>query len=183
MKISKTKIDFRKRNLVFIDLECTGLDPSIHEILEIGCLVVDSNLNVFKTYEAKVLPEHIETADPAALEINGYTKEKWKDAILLKQSLEEVNLLAKDAMFAGWNISFDWMYLEKEFQRAKVVPLFDYHLIDAMSIAYSKFLHLSEPDGLNLRKLAEYYKIEMGELHGALEDATATFEIFKKLME
>jgi len=184
MKItSRTNIDFRKRNLVFIDLEFTGLDPNVHEILEIGCVLVDPDLQVIKTFETKTIPEHSETADPASLVMNGYSEEKWKNAVPLKNALEELNQLAKDAMFAGWNISSDWLFLDKGFQRFEINPIFDYHFIDAMSIAYVKFLHTDKPESLRLRNMAEYYGIEMGETHGALEDATATYKIFKKLME
>jgi DNA polymerase III subunit epsilon len=169
--------------LVFIDLEMTGLDPAVHEILEIGCLVVDQKMNVLQTFEQKVKPIHIQSADPIAIEMTGYTDEKWKDSIELKDALEKVNELATDAMFAGWNVLSDWLFLEKAFLKYEIEPKFDYHLIDAMSLAYAKFLHLDNPDGINLRKIAEYYHMPMGETHGALEDATATFEIFKKLME
>jgi DNA polymerase-3 subunit epsilon len=182
MKINTKSMNFRDRNLVFIDLEMTGLDPAVHEILEIGCLVVDSQLNIIKTYNQKVKPEHIQTADPKAIELTGYTDEKWHDAITLETALNEINVLATDAMFAGWNVLSDWLFLEKAFLKYNINPLFDYHLIDAMSIAYTKFLHLEKPDGINLRKIAEYYEIPMGEFHGAFEDAKATFEIYKKLI-
>jgi DNA polymerase III alpha subunit (gram-positive type) len=183
MKINTKPMNFRDRNLVFIDLEMTGLDPAIHEITEIGCLVVNRNLEILTTYEQKVKPLHIETADPVAIELTGYTNEKWNDAISLSEALTEVNKLATDAMFVGWNVIADWLFLEKGFLQHKIEPLFDYHLIDAMSVAYTKFLPLEKPDGLNLRKIAEYYQLPMGQLHGALEDATATYEVFKKLME
>ena len=32
--------------LAWIDLEMTGLDPEKHHIIEIACLVTDSNLNI-----------------------------------------------------------------------------------------------------------------------------------------
>lgn len=176
-------MNFRDRNLVFIDLEMTGLDPAVHEIIEIGCLVVDQKCNVLKTYNKKVHPEHPESADPVAIEMTGYTNEKWLNAISLNDALAEVNVLATDAMFAGWNVLSDWLFLEKAFLKYKIDPLFDYHLIDAMSLAYTKFLHLDKPDGLNLRKVAEYYQLPMGQIHGAMEDATTTFKVFKKLME
>ena len=37
---------FNKNNLVWIDLEMTGLDPSKHVIIEIASIVTDSNLNI-----------------------------------------------------------------------------------------------------------------------------------------
>ena len=40
--------EMREKNLVWIDLEMTGLDPARDKILEIATLVTDSNLNVLK---------------------------------------------------------------------------------------------------------------------------------------
>ena len=36
----------KKQNLVWIDLEMTGLDPEIERIIEIATIVTDSNLNI-----------------------------------------------------------------------------------------------------------------------------------------
>ncbi len=36
----------KKTNLVWVDLEMTGLDPKTCTILEIGCIVTDSELNI-----------------------------------------------------------------------------------------------------------------------------------------
>ena len=38
--------EMREKNLVWIDLEMTGLDPAKDKILEIATLVTDSNLNI-----------------------------------------------------------------------------------------------------------------------------------------
>ncbi|CAL4325752.1 oligoribonuclease [Buchnera aphidicola] len=35
-----------KNNLIWIDLEMTGLDPNIHRIIEIATLITDINLNI-----------------------------------------------------------------------------------------------------------------------------------------
>src|SRR5438552_7503830 len=36
----------KKDHLIWLDLEMTGLEPEEHVILEIGCAVTDSNLNM-----------------------------------------------------------------------------------------------------------------------------------------
>ena len=33
-------------NLVWVDLEMTGLDTSIHKIVEMACIVTDKDLNI-----------------------------------------------------------------------------------------------------------------------------------------
>jgi len=182
VKIIPKEIDFRKRNLVFVDIETTGLEVERHEIIEIGAIVVSGkNLKALSEYCKKIIPEHIETADKEALRLNGYSEEKWKDAILLKDALIKLNRLAKNGMFTGWNITFDWTFLEKAFTRFKIKPLFDYHLIDAMSIAYAKLYDKKLLKRLGLRHVVKFYKMK-GIRHRAMEDSQATYQIFKRLM-
>ncbi|QIQ42181.1 MAG: oligoribonuclease [Buchnera aphidicola (Microlophium carnosum)] len=45
-----------KKNLIWIDLEMTGLDPKIHRIIEIATLITDVNLNIIS--EGPVIPIH-----------------------------------------------------------------------------------------------------------------------------
>ncbi len=48
------KTDFRKKPLIFIDLETTGMDLCQHEIIEIACLVVNpETLEIKKTQKGK----------------------------------------------------------------------------------------------------------------------------------
>ena len=78
-KKGKKPKDFRDRKLIFIDLEMTGSDPAIHEIIEVGWLVVDGrSYKILSEYEAKVRPEHLYTADKEGLRVAGYSENKWK---------------------------------------------------------------------------------------------------------
>lgn len=43
-----------KKNLIWIDLEMTGLNPKIHRIIEIATLITDVNLNILS--EGPVIP-------------------------------------------------------------------------------------------------------------------------------
>lgn len=43
-----------KKNLIWIDLEMTGLNPIIHRIIEIATLITDTNLNIIA--EGPVIP-------------------------------------------------------------------------------------------------------------------------------
>lgn len=43
-----------KKNLIWIDLEMTGLDPKRHRIIEIATLITDTNLNILS--EGPVIP-------------------------------------------------------------------------------------------------------------------------------
>lgn len=47
---------FDKQNLIWIDLEMTGLDPEKERIIEIATIVTDKNLNILA--EGPVLAVH-----------------------------------------------------------------------------------------------------------------------------
>lgn len=68
-----------KRPLVITDLETTGLNPKVHEITEIGLIVVEQkSLNILDIFEHKIKTVHIETAIEFALKHSGYNEKDWE---------------------------------------------------------------------------------------------------------
>lgn len=175
--------DFRSKNLVFIDVETTGLSPLRHEIIEVACLVADGrSFELVKSFDAKVKPEHIETAEQAALKINGYNKSAWEDALTQNDALMKVANIAPSGVLVGWNVAFDWSFLDEAFEKRGIIHKFDHHKIDAMSVAYAKLFKKGNFSSLGLRRVAPLLGIKLDEVHTAKEDVQATYEIFKKLM-
>src|SRR5438105_2266671 len=80
-----------KRPLLFLDLETTGLNPGQHEITEIGALLVSQpDFQIISTYQSKVMPTHLETATPEALQIGHFNLETWqREAKPLEVALAE----------------------------------------------------------------------------------------------
>ena len=180
----KKEINFRDRKLVFIDLETTGLNPDVHEITEVGCLVVNGKtFEIELEYEEKVKPLNLRNATPAALRSYGFSEEKWKKAKSLKEVLIKLARISPGGLITGWNVSFDWWFLEKGFIKHGIEADFDYHRVDVMSIAYAKLYSTRKVTRLGLRKIAPYFRIELSKTHGAMVDIRATYEIFKRLME
>lgn len=63
-----------KHNLIWLDLEMTGLEPEKHVILEIGCVVTDKNLKTLAEgpcYAIKHPESILTTMDPWSLEQHG----------------------------------------------------------------------------------------------------------------
>ncbi|MBI4057741.1 3'-5' exonuclease, partial [Candidatus Microgenomates bacterium] len=168
--------DFRDRPILFIDLEMSGLDPTEHEILEVGALVVDGKtLEIKKEYEAKVKPEHIETANKTALRLNGYHADKWEKAKPLKEVLLALNKLAPGALVAGFNVTFDWMFLEIAYRRLGIEPEFDYHKLDVLALAWAQILPDKSVKEVKLSEFCRHFGIERTEKHRALSDIKATY--------
>ncbi len=176
--------DFRLKNLVFIDIETTGLNPEEHEIIEIGCLVVNGQTFEVKTkYHARINPKHPDRWDTKAKELIGYSRRKWSNTKELSNILNKINKLSSGGILAGWNVSFDWSFLRKAFEHLSMTPQFDYHRIDVMSIAYAALYLKPKVESLSLRKVAVSFGMSLPETHRAMDDIKATYEIFKKIMK
>jgi len=180
----------KKHNLAFIDLETTGLDPEKHEIIEIGCLIVEqieeNGERVFKVkeeFEIKVKPTRIEDADPVALRINHYNEADWLFAADLDKSLKALSEKISGSIMIGHNVTFDWNFLQKAFAETGIENTLHYHKLDTISIAFAKLYNEIEVKRFSLKFLCEHFKIKNKKAHSALSDVKATYELFIKLME
>jgi len=173
------KADFRKKLLVFVDLETTGLDLFQHEIIEIACLAVDpKTLKIKKRFERKIMPEHLEKASPEALKITGVWK---KEAQPLEKVLQELNQLAPKGMFVGWNISFDRPFLERAIREKKMLLNFDYHWLDVSMLVYERLFDNENLKRIKLTESCQVLGIPRGKAHTAMADTKATLEVYRCL--
>lgn len=116
------------RALVFLDIETTGLDPDKHEAWEIAFA------HEHGPVESAVLVHSLKTADPKALELNGYFQRFPNGArstgpivdIQVRQALTGVTIVAA-------NPSFDVDFL---YRRWGVAP-WHHRKIDVETMAYT----------------------------------------------
>ena len=173
----------RKHNFAFIDIETTGLNIIRHEIIEIGCVLTTPSLEVIDEFELKIKPKNIEIADPVALKINHYNSKDWESAVSLEEAIKIFADKTEDTVMVGHNISFDASFLDKAFYETGIKKkFFHYHLLDTVSIAFTKLHDNEEIDRFTLHELCQYFGIENKKEHTALSDARADFELYKKLM-
>ena len=169
-------------DFVVFDLETTGLDFLSHEIVEIGAVRVSADLAIVRAeYATKVRPRHIENALPEALTVNGYHPEGWNDAPELADALREFVAFGKGGLLAGFNVTFDWAFLEAACNREAVRQEFDYHRLDIFSIAFEMVLREQRPVAhWDLGSLCALYQLpQPPEPHRALEDARAALALWK----
>lgn len=179
------------KNLAFVDVETTGLNPDTHEIIELGCVIVSQEgvgtgnpvFKIIDEIDIKIKPEHIENADPVALRVNGYDEADWVFAYSLREAMTVLSEKAGDAIMVGHNVSFDAGFIEKAFRTTAVENKLHYHKLDTISIAFAK-LHLNVGvDKFSLNFLCSHFGIENKKAHSALSDARATFELYERLMK
>ena len=182
--------------LAFIDTETTGLDPAVHEIIEIA-IIKDSPLSETdptkkantERFETIVRPRDMNVADPAAMLVNGITAEELEGegAVPFEEMAEALNDILKDCIIVGKNVAFDLDFLRAAYKQVRadtgkdVFIEFGKDHLDIMPLAY---MHLG-PLGLStlsLKSICEFLGEENSRKHRAMGDAAATRACFYQLI-
>ncbi len=178
-------MNFLQRPLAITDVETTGFDAQVHEVIEIGLIVADQKtLKVLGEWSAKVKPRHIRTAAEKALKINGYNKLDWADGLDLEEAMKIYSKKTKNAIFLAHNSFFDWSFVTEAFKSTGVEDHTDYHRLDLFSIVWSRN-RLKQLKGLtkfNLSELCKYFDIEPEPMpHRALNGARKALKVLRKI--
>ena len=175
--------------ILVLDTETTGLKPSNHEIIEIAMVSYfindDGEWFLHKKFEEKLKPQRIEDAEPIALEVNGYSAEKWQNAKTFKEVLPEIReIIEKSDLLLGQNLYFDLSFIQGELKRLGQDQKIQYPpYIDTKSMA-DPLVSQGWLDSSRLDYLCERLKVDFnGRAHTALVDCERTFEVFQKLLE
>ncbi len=180
----------RERRLAFVDTETTGLDPLFHEVIEIGCILAEFRSDLFGApilekigeREWKLIPEHIDRADPQALRINRFQERDWGAALSKATALEEFSTFARGSALVAQNVTFDWSFLLHEARRAKVdLERAFFGKYDLASFAIGRLFPRIELQSYSLARLAAHYGVENPDAHTALSDAETAFRICKRI--
>ncbi len=175
--------DFRTAPIACTDFETTGLDQARHEIIEIGLVVVEQpSLRVIAELDLKARPEHIETAEPKALEVNGYRLEDWHGAVSQEEAARRYAALTGGAMLLAHNMAFERSFLQALFRQTGVADPMDYHRLDLFSLAWGK-LRTTTLQRFNLNEIAKHLGIgEEPMPHRAINGARKALEVYRMLM-
>lgn len=140
----------KQKNILWVDLEMTGLDPVEDRILEVGAIITDWNFNEIATYEAAVLvgPRLVERRmkkGPAAEFWNSVPE--TRDALIAQNKAQgrsartvENELLAlldehfegdTPVILAGNSIHMDRRFIEREWGRLNA--RLHYRMLDVTS--------------------------------------------------
>ena len=175
----------RLQDLLFVDTETTGLDPSRHELLEVAAIRTSPDgLTIISKYEAKLKPLHLETAEPKALQVNGYSAEEWADdkCVSPVRVVDALQKMAGGTVLVGQNVSFDEGFLSPLFISTGLNPPWGYHRVDTVSLAWPLFVHTGL-EGLSLSKLCAFLGVAQMPTHRAAADVEACRQVYLKLMD
>lgn len=160
------------RTYVFLDLETTGLNKELDEIIEIGAIKATQSKTI-DTFQAMVKPK--KKISYKIQKLTGITAELLENALPVKEVLPQLFDFIGDFPVVGHNISFDLSFINRNsgFSISNEV-------IDTLEIAR---VVLPTAASYRLVSLTEKLVGSKGVQHRALEDARAAVDIFFKLLE
>ncbi len=138
----------KKHRLAFIDTETTGFDSDLHELIEVGVVLVDQDwtmeiptFKIVEEFEIKIKPKHIETADQTSLKINKYNELDWQDAYEIKEALKIINTKVKDCIMVAHNLCFDTSFIDKAYKQNGIKNEMHYLRLDTISLHHKNQYH------------------------------------------
>lgn len=166
-------------NLLFTDYETTGLDPNVHEIIEMGSVLCDADtLEIISEFSEKVRPLRPELASPMALAVNGYNELGWANADSLLEVLVRWEHIANQAVFVASPVTFDYGFYQAALEKTGRKSNMNYHRLDVGSMAFP----LIQPYQLSLEKLCLVLGIQPEPApHRAINGAMREYLVVKTL--
>lgn len=166
-----------EKDLVFFDLETTGVSTSQDKIIQIGLIKYFADGR--EPLERKRLINPGITIPEEAIKVHGITNEMVKDEPTFKQVAKALVDLIGDADLCGFNSNrFDVPMLIEEFYNAGV----EFDMTDRKSIDVWRIFQKMEP-----RNLKAAYKFYCGKelqgAHDALNDVRATIEVLESQLD
>lgn len=172
-------------NYLWIDVETTGLNPSLNDIVQLACIPVIGGVKQ-KPFNEFCQPTNWGNIDQAAVNVHGITVEMMKTFQTQEQMLENfikyLETIGGRFLIAGYNVGFDKKFTSALFSKygvsARFEDLFDHNIHDT----YQRVKGLSKAqlptENKKLETLAGHFGIQI-KAHDALSDIDATIEVDK----
>lgn len=179
--------------IVFLDTETTGLDPEMHEVWEVGCIVRNTDRNwdeaEYESTHRWFLPLfNFNQADPFALDIGKFWERYvWPDPQqYTKDYMSEwcrmFMQMTNGATIVGAVPDFDTSRLNRLLKRYGYRMFNHYHLVCVENLVAGKF-GLAPPWKSDDLYEAMGYKIVEENKHTALGDARVCRDIYDLVMK
>ncbi|MEA3377043.1 MAG: helicase C-terminal domain-containing protein [Chloroflexota bacterium] len=155
---------------VALDLETTGLDAEHDAIIEIGAARFqrDELLDKFCTFvdPGRHIPHDITV-------LTGITDEDVRGAPQLYDVLPGLSRFVGEYPVVGHSVDFDLRFLQQHSQE------FDNQYLDTFELAG---VLLPDADRYSLSRLAQMLDVELEQAHRALDDALASYRLFRAML-
>lgn len=182
---SNVRTPMAARDLLFFDIETSGLDSDRHEILNLAAVRVSPDFSrVIGRMDRLCRLERPHDAETEALAKNGYNAPEWREALPVRVALVEFGELMKpidDVLIVGHNAArFDWPFIREGFKREKLALPDVKYVLDTASIAWP-LVTRGIVDSISLATLCTAYGISNVGAHRAMADVRRTMRVYCKL--
>ncbi|WP_198143632.1 PolC-type DNA polymerase III [Maize bushy stunt phytoplasma] len=167
----------KEATYVVFDLETTGLSNVRDKIIEIAGVKI-KNGNKIGEFQKFIDPQQKLTK--TVTDITNITDEMLQGQQTIDQVLPQFLAFAKDCVLVAHNASFDINFLKEKAKELKI-SLEPQPIIDTMALSQRYFSNLLKY--FSLKRLATFFKVKLEDHHRALADATATAEVFIKMID
>ncbi len=157
---------------VCIDLETTGLDPQLNEIIEIGAVRVVDGV-VKGEFSELVKPER--SIPEFITRLTGISDRDVRNASSIREVMPRFLDFIKDYRILGQNVGFDISFVRRFAGIASIGSAID-------NIDFARIL-LPDLSAYNLDSLIDFFALDPGKRHRALDDAKVTAEVFLKMID
>lgn len=185
------------KKIFWFDVETTGLDPNIHEIIQLGWMM-EINGEIVDEGELKMKPLNVEAITDKALEVNKLDKEEiltWQNPRegfneLVKILAKHVNRFDKKdkAYPGGYNVHFDYSFLTafgRKYSEYGLGAYINHMALDPLYlINYLIFKGVIDPPvNRKLETMCKAFNVDLFKAHDAFEDIRSTRELFYVLTD
>lgn len=166
--------EYYNRELVVVDIETTGLNPQINEIVEIGAIKI-KNFVAMGQFQSLVKTEKSIPAEIS--KIHGILDEDCKEAPSIKEVLKKFIDFAGDAILVSHNSEFDLGFIKNYANKCLNFQITN-ETIDTLAMSKNMFNFKSN----SLRNLAMSLDLSSVPAHRAIADCMTTVELIQRIM-
>ena len=165
-------------NLVWIDLEMSGLNPATDRILEIACIETKDLIPTKKIFHKLINPER--KVSQEAFKVHGFSNDFLQDKQKFKEIADEFLEFIEGKKLIIHNAPFDIGFLNSELKKTNKKVIDIKKVDDTLSLARSKFPASSN----SLDNLCKRFNIDISRRtkHNALLDCELLREVYINLV-
>ena len=160
-------------DFVFLDIETTGLDTDIDQIIEIGAIKVSGDKEI---EFHRMIHEDIHIPDEVR-NLTGITDDMLMEGMPLEKSIRDLDVFIRDTVLVGYNVSFDLRFLNKAYEKYSMGTIRNITL-ELMREAKKKN---SFQRNYKFETTLKEYGINQSVPHRALEDAKLLKLLFHQM--
>jgi DNA polymerase-3 subunit epsilon len=162
--------------LVALDLETTGAFPVGDEICELAFVRFEGG-KVVEEFQSLVKPK--QRIPEKTIKIHGITNEMVENSPSIEEIIPHVRKNLDEGIFVAHHAPFDLGFMAYEFEKMGL----DLPVMPALCSSLLSRSVFPESKNHRLQTLIQFFELQQGVAHRALDDATACLEVTKRCIE